>query len=183
MTTQLIDTQQKCTICDKIIDIKSNWGVYSFYHDDVIKSIIWCGSQFCELRMHGFLHNDLDKLKISNEQTLIRNKVQCVECGKNISKNFKCVETKVSLQSMRSIICGDECAREAFKTIKTAANEFKKDGKLDKIKFKCSGCLTIGYDYMKCGRCKLHRYCSKDCQKLHWKAGHKEECNKFITKK
>ncbi|XP_066287927.1 ankyrin repeat domain-containing protein 54-like isoform X2 [Branchiostoma lanceolatum] len=27
-----------------------------------------------------------------------------------------------------------------------------------------------------CGRCKLTRYCSRDCQKQHWTAGHKKCC-------
>ena len=27
-----------------------------------------------------------------------------------------------------------------------------------------------------CARCHKTRYCSKPCQKRHWKAGHKQEC-------
>ena len=27
-----------------------------------------------------------------------------------------------------------------------------------------------------CSRCDVTRYCSKDCQKKHWKEGHKKEC-------
>ncbi|KAI8510863.1 Ankyrin-1 [Branchiostoma belcheri] len=27
-----------------------------------------------------------------------------------------------------------------------------------------------------CGRCKLTRYCSRDCQKQHWTVGHKRSC-------
>eukprot|EP00058_Branchiostoma_floridae_P015546 XP_002601034.1 hypothetical protein BRAFLDRAFT_96930 [Branchiostoma floridae] len=27
-----------------------------------------------------------------------------------------------------------------------------------------------------CGRCKLTRYCSRDCQKQHWSVGHKKCC-------
>ncbi|XP_035682129.1 uncharacterized protein LOC118419704 [Branchiostoma floridae] len=27
-----------------------------------------------------------------------------------------------------------------------------------------------------CGRCKLTRYCSRDCQKQHWTVGHKKCC-------
>ncbi len=27
-----------------------------------------------------------------------------------------------------------------------------------------------------CTRCKESKYCSKDCQKKHWKAGHKSVC-------
>ena len=28
----------------------------------------------------------------------------------------------------------------------------------------------------KCSRCKQYRYCGRDCQRAHWKAGHKKEC-------
>ena len=30
-----------------------------------------------------------------------------------------------------------------------------------------------------CGRCQLKYYCSINCQKKHWKNGHKEECEEF----
>ena len=29
---------------------------------------------------------------------------------------------------------------------------------------------------LKCGRCLLAVYCSQQCQRRHWKAGHKEQC-------
>ena len=29
-----------------------------------------------------------------------------------------------------------------------------------------------------CGRCGVVSYCSRDCQKSHWRAGHKKECKK-----
>jgi hypothetical protein len=28
-----------------------------------------------------------------------------------------------------------------------------------------------------CGRCKKGRYCSGDCQKAHWRSGHKAFCS------
>ncbi|GAQ81482.1 hypothetical protein KFL_000810230 [Klebsormidium nitens] len=30
--------------------------------------------------------------------------------------------------------------------------------------------------FMRCGRCKSARYCSRECQRAHWLAGHKWEC-------
>ena len=30
----------------------------------------------------------------------------------------------------------------------------------------------------KCAKCSQTKYCSRDCQKVDWKAGHKEACNK-----
>lgn len=29
---------------------------------------------------------------------------------------------------------------------------------------------------MRCGRCRVESYCGAECQRAHWRAGHKEEC-------
>jgi len=34
-----------------------------------------------------------------------------------------------------------------------------------------------------CGKCKFYYYCSKECQKLHWKNGHMAECNHYCILK
>ncbi|GAQ88428.1 hypothetical protein KFL_004270080 [Klebsormidium nitens] len=31
--------------------------------------------------------------------------------------------------------------------------------------------------FMRCGRCRIARYCSQTCQKTHWKSGHKRDCD------
>ena len=31
-----------------------------------------------------------------------------------------------------------------------------------------------------CGRCNLVQYCSKECQKAHWKRTHKVQCNQAL---
>jgi len=31
-------------------------------------------------------------------------------------------------------------------------------------------------EFSQCSRCKKTKYCGKDCQTKHWKAGHKKEC-------
>jgi hypothetical protein len=41
----------------------------------------------------------------------------------------------------------------------------------------CSGCGTPGSGFKKCGRCKTACYCSAECQKKDWKAGHKLQCS------
>jgi len=38
---------------------------------------------------------------------------------------------------------------------------------------RCVVCDEIAFST--CGRCKIQTYCSKDCQKIHWKS-HKHEC-------
>jgi hypothetical protein len=42
----------------------------------------------------------------------------------------------------------------------------------------CPGCRkTFGSsDLLKCSQCHMVRYCSKECQGLHWKLEHKEDC-------
>lgn len=40
----------------------------------------------------------------------------------------------------------------------------------------CAQCQTEGSDLKRCTKCKVMRYCSKDCQVSHWRAGHKKDC-------
>ncbi|KAJ7447505.1 hypothetical protein B0H11DRAFT_2082368 [Mycena galericulata] len=39
----------------------------------------------------------------------------------------------------------------------------------------CENCSVRGKDLRRCGGCQLVRYCSKECQKAHWK-NHKTHC-------
>jgi hypothetical protein len=39
-------------------------------------------------------------------------------------------------------------------------------------------CENVGIGYKKCGRCNVQRYCSKQCQKTHWKK-HKCVCKRL----
>jgi hypothetical protein len=41
----------------------------------------------------------------------------------------------------------------------------------------CDYCLESSEDLKTCSRCKNAYYCSKEHQTLHWKGGHKSECN------
>jgi len=49
-------------------------------------------------------------------------------------------------------------------------------------KGKCSACnasedeAAAGKKFLRCGRCKLYHYCSKECQMEAWNAGHKVDC-------
>ncbi|XP_078601036.1 uncharacterized protein LOC144876032 [Branchiostoma floridae x Branchiostoma japonicum] len=64
-----------------------------------------------------------------------------------------------------------ECAEECLKLVEEARKT-----KL----FRCCNpkCGKQGYrkTLKLCGRCKLTRYCSRDCQKQHWSVGHKKCC-------
>ena len=41
----------------------------------------------------------------------------------------------------------------------------------------CASCLGQSRVRRKCGRCGQYVYCSKSCQKAHWKSGHREQCS------
>jgi hypothetical protein len=41
----------------------------------------------------------------------------------------------------------------------------------------CDFCLSRGQQLLVCSRCRNVRYCSRPCQKAHWKEGHKLECS------
>jgi tetratricopeptide (TPR) repeat protein len=40
----------------------------------------------------------------------------------------------------------------------------------------CANCEITNCQLLKCGRCALVKYCSKECQKQHWKSNHKTNC-------
>jgi Tfp pilus assembly protein PilF len=45
----------------------------------------------------------------------------------------------------------------------------------------CGSCGKLVEGTLKCGRCKSTCYCSRDCQKAHWKhGGHKHECRPLV---
>lgn len=47
-----------------------------------------------------------------------------------------------------------------------------------KAKYACAreGCDAVAEKMSKCGSCECVRYCSRECQKAAWKAGHKDHC-------
>ena len=47
------------------------------------------------------------------------------------------------------------------------------------IRTKCAFCSApSAHTAPRCGNCHT-LYCGRDCQKLHWKAGHKNDCKKI----
>ena len=44
--------------------------------------------------------------------------------------------------------------------------------------FKCDKCFRTDKKLINCGSCRLTRYCSRECQKSHWKE-HKGFCEKW----
>jgi len=45
----------------------------------------------------------------------------------------------------------------------------------------CGTCENHAFTLL-CGRCGTTKYCSKECQRAHWKSGHKGECDKLVLR-
>ena len=46
------------------------------------------------------------------------------------------------------------------------------------LKAKCACCLQTDVRLQACATCSMVQYCSKECQKKHWKSEHKQRCKK-----
>ena len=46
---------------------------------------------------------------------------------------------------------------------------------------RCANCTKLFPKMNQCSRCKIVKYCSRDCQSSHWKKVHKESCTKAIA--
>jgi hypothetical protein len=56
--------------------------------------------------------------------------------------------------------------------------QFKSRRALNKValSFSCFYCGEMGRDFQKCQGCSFARYCSRECQRLHWRGCHKQAC-------
>jgi len=57
----------------------------------------------------------------------------------------------------------------------TATDNEEQNGDSTKDHF-CNFCLAANCKLLICSQCRNSRYCSRPCQKAHWKTGHKLEC-------
>ena len=78
------------------------------------------------------------------------------------------------------LICCDgiACRKKVMLLVKEWAEEEDKDMVGGTVQmFACGKHLAARTEMLKCSRCKSIVYCSKACQKKHWKkGGHREEC-------
>lgn len=44
---------------------------------------------------------------------------------------------------------------------------------------RCDSCQQLSEKLQRCAGCAVATYCSKDCQRQHWRAGHKNSCKTF----
>ena len=76
-----------------------------------------------------------------------------------------------SLARLRQSGAKDKESRERKRAAKHAAQKVAPP-----IRMPCDGCGASGHKLLNCSACKATFYCSKECQKRHWKNGHKAEC-------
>lgn len=60
-------------------------------------------------------------------------------------------------------------------TVCSNADQKKRAGLVKPMYYTCGYCKKVGNKHRKCAKCNLQRYCSKECQKAHWKT-HKKAC-------
>ena len=68
-----------------------------------------------------------------------------------------------------------EAAIEDAKNNKGAAPLFK-------LCSYCSAPESTNLKHKNCSACKQVRYCATDCQRMHWRKGHKDECKTLQAK-
>jgi len=67
----------------------------------------------------------------------------------------------------------------AYCTVRFAnTSYYKPGGKFDRFptRFTCSFCSKTVSRLLRCSRCERENYCNRECQKMHWKNGHKKSC-------
>ncbi|KAJ3278974.1 hypothetical protein HDU79_001034, partial [Rhizoclosmatium sp. JEL0117] len=62
---------------------------------------------------------------------------------------------------------------------KATKKEYKASISQESDMRKCFNCNSTSNNLKKCGGCGQFAYCSKECQKTHWKKGHKEACGQM----
>lgn len=96
---------------------------------------------------------------------------KCCQCGETAHPTFS--ETAVSLEFMRlRLYCSPLCRHSAN------AKEAKMEPQKPKSEAFCMNCSlhgTIVVGKKRCGKCKLIRYCSRECQKMDWPR-HRKTC-------
>lgn len=158
--------QAKCVICGKRSNLFNHPILYYCCQDNDFVYTLCCNVVEC-------ISKFIEKISTYN--------LQCINCGNDISTEHKSLYLTLNESDSYVIIrlsCSNNCAQKVRKQISDNIKQLKNNGIDNIIKQNiCSGCLTYGEGFKKCANCKLICYCSKNCQKKHWKAGHKKECS------
>ena len=100
---------------------------------------------------------------------------RCFGCNKDITNDaFKCDSC------LFVMYCSKKCQTANWKVHRQQCN-WLRNGRIQlnpgDEKHICTNCLKQTCKKLsRCSRCKIAHYCSKECQKDHWKNGHKKQC-------
>lgn len=158
----------KCNVCGTkfrgLLNKKRNNKkiyIYYYYKNNQKTHSIVCAEKDCYIKIENLFSDS---------------SIDCMWCGKHPESNFKDdnIWDKTILMEDEKILniillCSRECKLSLWKYY----NERRKDG--GNITSICFNCKDSSTKMLKCGKCKLALYCSKGCQKEHWRI-HKEKC-------
>lgn len=120
-----------------------------------------------QFRIHAYLakyNKDMAKKCLQKYKRYIKNMVHDkkngLKCVKELENLIKKMPTKHIRARLKSSIAKSETLRH-----------FEKCANLE-----CTKTETLAKRFHVCSRCKLAHYCSKKCQREHWKAKHKRRC-------
>lgn len=154
----------KCNVCDELLrspDLKviNIMCYFKYYKDSKGAWSITCDKDACKNEFHEFL---------------TKQKIQCFHCEKgNINDDSHTIYNFIKEKWARCFmfICTDECFSNKIIQDKKLLRKENKNGMIQ-----CEFCFAKGNNLSKCGNCKIMYYCSKECQKEHWKKVHKYCC-------
>ena len=107
---------------------------------------------------------------------------QCLGCRRGPStwserQIFTLLEPRPHIKLFAYAGCDAEDCRANIQALKTRDAMRYGTAQLFSVDQKCGACGQEGAT-SKCGTCKKARYCGKECQRKHWKEGHKLVCRK-----
>ena len=108
-------------------------------------------------------------LKVCPSSSLIPHwpQVLCAPCGEASAPCFVAILSRPLLRGLSRAKVESEATVMAMKSAQ--ARETKTCGQ-------CGIREDQGETFNHCSRCKVVAYCSKACQKQHWRGGHKDTC-------
>lgn len=109
------------------------------------------------------------KVPVNEFNTIYNGKVSILDADKNIVAAVCCLENK-------KVVINSYTTDDVIALSGLAGN---KNVQIMTSKFGCSNCGKMNAKLNSCSACCIVKYCSKECQKEHWKKVHKEQCTKL----
>jgi len=97
--------------------------------------------------------------------------------GYGVAKDFKIAHSFFSAAEAQGHASAHELRKQAEISLRATSSECIGLNAPPQTQCACCGCGAENDMKLKpCPRCKGPLYCGKDCQRAHWKKGHKECC-------